>query len=393
MRLICLEMLIDRLKRITRDGRWIPEVDALRFIAICSVLLFHMLGEVQLRSGRIIAIEPGWLWLEGLLSNGDRGVGLFFVVSGMILAMPFARHFLLKAKPVSLQKYYMRRLTRLEPPYLAALLLATLLEGVYQHGFQAGFAPHFAATALYQHNLLFGKVSTINPIAWSLEVEVQFYLLAPVVMQVFRMGPKWMRRGLLLLSVLVMGLVQTAFQGSPRVEMSILFFGQYFLMGLLVADVFVLGLETMKRSWVWDVAAIASVALMFVPQRGLYWPHAAMPVVSGVLCVAAMRCVVLKWFFANKWVAVIGGMCYSIYLLHFIFIAVLFKVARRAILTNAPFFVNYGIQLLLVAVPVVAMCAVFFLLIERPCMDPDWPSKLWVKLTGRRAEEVAVLDS
>ncbi len=385
--------MIDRLKRITRDGRWIPEVDALRFIAICSVLLFHMLGEVQLRSGRIIPIEPNWLWLEGLLSNGDRGVGLFFVVSGMILAMPFARHFLLKAKPVSLQKYYMRRLTRLEPPYLAALVLAALLEVVYQHGFPAEFVPHFAATAFYQHNLLFGAPSIINPIAWSLEVEVQFYLLAPAVMQLFRIGPKAMRRGLLLLFVLVMGLVQITFQGSPRVEMSILFFGQYFLMGLLVADVFVLDLETMKRSWLWDVAAIASVALMFVPKRGLYWPHAAMPLVSGVLCVAAMRCVALRWFFANKWVAVIGGMCYSIYLLHFIFIAVLFKFTRRAILANAPFFVNYGIQLLLVAVPVVAMCVVFFLLVERPCMDPDWPSKLWVKLTGRRAEEVAVLDS
>jgi peptidoglycan/LPS O-acetylase OafA/YrhL len=386
-------MLIDRLKRITRDGRWIPEVDALRFIAICSVLLFHMLGEVQLRSGRIIPIEPNWLWLEGLLSNGDRGVGLFFVVSGMILAMPFARHFLLKAKPVSLQKYYMRRVTRLEPPYLAALIVATLLEVVYQRGFPPGFVPHFAATALYQHNLVFGAQSMINPIAWSLEVEVQFYLLAPLVMQVFRIGSKWMRRGLLLASVLLMGLVQVTFQGSPRVEMSILFFGQYFLMGLLVADVFVLNLETMKRSWLWDVAAIASMAVMFVPKRGLYWPHAATPFVAGVLCVAAMRCVALRWFFANKWVAVTGGMCYSIYLLHFIFIAVLFKFARRAILANAPFFVNYAIQLLLVAVPVVLLCVVFFLLVERPCMDPDWPSKLWVKLTGRRPEEVAVLDS
>jgi peptidoglycan/LPS O-acetylase OafA/YrhL len=90
---------------------------------------------------------------------------------------------------------------------------------------------------------------------------------------------------------------------------------------------------------------------------------------------------------------VIGGMCYSIYLLHFLFIAVLFKVTRHAIVPSAPFFLNYAIQLALVAVPVIAICAVFFLLVERPCMDPDWPSKLWHKITGRRGEEAAAFDA
>ena len=32
-------MLADRLRRVTRDGLWIPEVDGLRFVAIFSVLL------------------------------------------------------------------------------------------------------------------------------------------------------------------------------------------------------------------------------------------------------------------------------------------------------------------------------------------------------------------
>ena len=44
-------MLLDRIRRITRDGRWIPEIDGLRFVAIMSVLLFHLYGELQDRSG------------------------------------------------------------------------------------------------------------------------------------------------------------------------------------------------------------------------------------------------------------------------------------------------------------------------------------------------------
>jgi peptidoglycan/LPS O-acetylase OafA/YrhL len=86
-------------------------------------------------------------------------------------------------------------------------------------------------------------------------------------------------------------------------------------------------------------------------------------------------------------------MCYSIYLLHFLFIAVLFKMTRHAILPQAMFFTNYAIQLLLVMLPVLLLCAVFFVLVERPCMDPDWPSKLWHALTGHPESEVAVLDA
>src|ERR1700738_5416449 len=105
-------MMIDRIRRITRDGRWIPEIDGLRFIAIFSVLLFHFGGELANRSGRIIPIEPRYLPLFRLIGNGERGVRLFFVISGMILAMPFARYFLAQSKKVSLRKYHMLRVTR-----------------------------------------------------------------------------------------------------------------------------------------------------------------------------------------------------------------------------------------------------------------------------------------
>jgi peptidoglycan/LPS O-acetylase OafA/YrhL len=123
-------MLFNRLRRITRDGLWIPEIDGLRFVAICSVLIFHIHEELRLRSGRIIPIASGFSWMERLVANGDRGVRLFFVISGMILALPFARQFLIGSKPVSLRKYYLRRVTRLEPPYVASVIVAVCLAAV-----------------------------------------------------------------------------------------------------------------------------------------------------------------------------------------------------------------------------------------------------------------------
>jgi peptidoglycan/LPS O-acetylase OafA/YrhL len=350
-----------------------------------------MLGELV---GRIGPVEANYWWLDRLLGNGFRGVSLFFVISGMILALPFARHFLLGSKPVSLRKYYMRRVTRLEPPYVASMILVTLFVAVYRHGLTAGFAPsHVLASIFYQHSLIFGHESSLNGVTWSLEVEIQFYVLAPLVMQFYRIRKTALRRGLLLLCILGAGLAQMPFKTWPRVELSILFYLQYFVMGILVADIFVLDLDKIRLSWLWDIAGLAALGAIFWTTHAAFWPHVLMPLAFSVLCIAAMRSYGLRRVLANRWVAVIGGMCYSIYLLHYLFIIAMFKLTRSAFVPGAVFFVNYIIQLLLVVVPVVAMCAVFFLLIERPCMDPNWPSKLWHMLMPRRMRKVEALDT
>jgi peptidoglycan/LPS O-acetylase OafA/YrhL len=352
-----------------------------------------MMQAMTLGSGRISEGKTGYWWIKQLLDHGDRGVMLFFVISGMILAMPFARTQLLGAKPVSLRKYYMRRVTRLEPPYIASMVVAILGYLVVWHKLVLGGFPHVLASVFYLHSLLFGTHSTVNPVAWSLEVEIQFYVLAPLFMQSFRIRRTGLRRALLLLSVVLISLAYTLIPSSPRLQLTILFYLQYFLMGLLVADIFVLDIATMKSSWSWDLVGVAALGWIFWPVRTAIWQCALMPVPMGALCVAAMRSHGLRRVIANPWVAVMGGMCYSIYLLHYGLIFILYKATRLVALHTGEFFINYAIQLLLITIPVMALCVVFFILIERPCMDPNWPSKLWHALTGRQKGEVAVLDA
>ena len=54
---------------------------------------------------------------------------LFFAISGFILALPFAEHYLSGAPRPTLGRYYVRRVTRIEPPYVINLtiLLALML--------------------------------------------------------------------------------------------------------------------------------------------------------------------------------------------------------------------------------------------------------------------------
>ncbi len=389
-------VLLDHLRRVTRDGRWIPEVDGIRFVAIAAVFLFHIGGNLTVRPEYHLPVEPRYWWLTQMVSNGDRGVPLFFVISGLILSLPFARHLLTEAKPVSLGKYYLRRVTRLEPPYIASLIFCTFAKLVYWHHLGPGYWAHFLASLLYQHNLIYGQLSTVNLVAWSLEVEIQFYMLAPLIVQVYRVRPAMLRRAILLAGILGISWAQVPFQSLytvNRFELSILFYVQYFLMGLLIADIFVLDLDKMKSRWAWDAAGILALVAIFWPDKTTFWPHALMPLPIGAFCLATMRSYVLRRILGNAWVAVIGGMCYSIYLLHFTFLAAVMKITWHLARPSAGFLFNYVEQVILVGVPTLILCAIFFLLVERPCMDPDWPSMLWRALTGGRGHEVKVLDT
>jgi peptidoglycan/LPS O-acetylase OafA/YrhL len=75
---------LDGFRRITTSGEFIPEIDGLRFIAIALVITHHLALFVSIQRGQN----------EGPLSRGQLGVELFFVISGFILAVPFAMQYL-----------------------------------------------------------------------------------------------------------------------------------------------------------------------------------------------------------------------------------------------------------------------------------------------------------
>ena len=99
-------------RRVTTQNRFIPQIDGLRFVAISSVVLFHLYASLN-HGGAVQnpAFDPANV---GVLSK--RGVELFFVISGFILGVPFASSYLRGAPKINLKQYFLRRLTRLEPP-------------------------------------------------------------------------------------------------------------------------------------------------------------------------------------------------------------------------------------------------------------------------------------
>jgi peptidoglycan/LPS O-acetylase OafA/YrhL len=384
--------MFNNLRRITQDGRWIPEIDSLRFIAIFSVLLFHLNLKMTMGYEHLVQIQPRYSLLAYVLGNCDRGVRLFFVISGFILGLPFARQWLLMDGYVSLRKYFVRRVSRLEPPYILSYLFACLLIGLISGGkaITSLYLKHIVAGIAYLNTIIYHGLNPVNMVTWSLEIEIQFYVMAPVLATLFRIRNTNIRRGAMLLLMASCGVLQAAFmQHNFVAQSSIAYYLQYFLSGFLLADIYLLYLKGRSGLW-WDAIGVAGWIVYFlVPSSP--WTHALFPFLLLVLCATALCSRYLSVFYANPTIAIIGGMCYSIYLLHLLLINAFFKITHHLILQQ-DYLISLLMQIVFAGLPIMLICAMYYAWIERFFMDPHWPEKISIWWLSWRRHPVEVFD-
>lgn len=381
------------LRRITSNGRYIPEIDGLRFIAIVSVLCFHIseMASFSAAPGHMGPVT-GLLYLA--IHNGARGVPLFFAISGMVLGLPFARHHLQGHDRVGWRPYLLRRVTRLEPPYIANLLLRLPIVIVVKHLSVASGLWHLGVSLVYADWAVFGAMPTLHPPSWSLAVEVQFYLLAPLLAWLlFRWSDalRWTASVVAIVAGSVIAAHLTGEDLHGAQHLSLLYFSQYFVVGLVIADLYLTVLPRVRESWLWDVVAVPLwVAFFTVPAAAYY----VMPPMLLVLFCAAFRGRALRTFLGLPFVAVVGGMCYSIYLTHSLTLQagfVLLNLANNRMGLHLSFWQLWCAGMLLILPVILAVATVFFVLIERPCMDKHWPRKLLAWFRRRREASPAAL--
>ncbi|RME95899.1 MAG: acyltransferase [Bacteroidetes bacterium] len=353
-------------------------------MAIMPVLIQHLSERLLRYSPVDWTTSPEQSKLVFMASRGTIGVFLFFAISGFILALPFAKSHLQAGPRVSLKAYFWRRLTRLEPPYIFWMTLFALV--LWWQGTYAGSTlwGHWAASIGYMHNLVYEDYSIINPVAWSLEIEVQFYLVAPLLAAVFfRWSSPWVRRGLLLAAIVAVLVAQKVFGWvALPYKLTLLWQLQYFLIGFLVADFFLTdwhGPAKAAGSRTLDIlAGLAFLAMCFTWSADLD-KRLLFALALLIFLVAAFRGRYFTAFLRRPWIAIIGGMCYTIYLVHLPLLEGLSRFTTQLSFTN-----EYGWNLLLQALilfPIVFLVsALGFLLIEKPCMNKNWPQDLWRRL-------------
>ena len=360
------------LRRITSSGRYIAEIDGLRFVSLAAILLYHI---------NAVLAHHGYP-IDGLLArvigNCQRGVELFFVISGFVLAAPFRNSLPHGAGQVDIRKYFRRRLTRLEPPYFLCLMIAFVAETVLRRLGLRQLLLHLVASSLYMHNLMYGQLSAINAVSWTLEIEVQFYCLLPLLAYVFMIRSNHRRWAVIGGTMGLVGVLQCLpiFE-AWRLKLSLAYYLQYFLGGMLLADIYTTYFADQPKTFGCDVLALACWIVIFsVDTPGM---HQVLPVVILLAYIFSLKARLLGTFFTNDLVTIIGGACYSIYLFHFLMIGLLFHWSQHVAWNTSGnwCFLVQG----LILIPATLACGMlFYRIVERPCMDPDYPqrAKRWL---------------
>ncbi len=114
---------------------------------------------------------------------GDRGVDLFFVISGFCLARPYLARAVSRGRlEIDLGRFLIRRISRIVPPYAVAVVLFTLL-GATAFGYPSVGYPYSFATALREipFDLFFltSREPAIDASFWTLGIEMRWYAMCP----------------------------------------------------------------------------------------------------------------------------------------------------------------------------------------------------------------------
>lgn len=377
--MISAQWIFDKLKRTTNSTDFLPQIDGLRFLAIAAVVIAHINTFVIVKTPVIFDDGSISSFVNGVIhGSAHKGVLLFFVISGFILGLPFAKHFLLGGRKISLKDYFLRRLTRLEPPYIINnIVFALLLIFVAQNEYSKMFADtsilqSLLASLTYTHNIFFPNNLAINSVTWSLEVEVQFYILVPLLILLFRLRPLLRRLTIVGVSF---GMVVVQHFYQPEF-ISIFNFIQYFLAGFLLVDLH-LSKKVIKLPPALDflVGFSLVIGLLLVTLEKSVATNILFLVLLFAFGAISLLGEVWKKILSLRFFTSIGGMCYTIYLWHMAVISGLGnKVVHMHISDN--YFITLLFQASIILPFVIAFSICLYLLIEKPCMDKEWPKKL-----------------
>ena len=274
----------------------IANLDTLRGIACLGVCWFHLTNDAD-----------GWLKSSG--KYGWLGVPVFFVISGFIL--PYSLYHA-NYQINQYGRFLLKRLIRLEPPYLASLCLGLLIPYLFalRPGFQ-GQWPQFSLTQIVLH---FGYLNTfssydwVNGAYWTLAIELQYYLLigltfAGIAHKQARW--RWLTLGLLYcaswlpLGFLVGNSKSNSWQSHEAFLLS------YWL------PLFTVGIAIFQHR-VGFLRRGAFLLVVVLLEAGAFWCTGSGPVTT---C-AALAVIAIYWLPSLPGLHWLGSISYSLYLVH-----------------------------------------------------------------------------
>ena len=126
---------------------------------------------------------------------GYVAIDSFFVLSGFCLFYPIARSMFGECEFRGWKNFFIKRARRIYPSYVIMLILTILIPsfsyigGMYDPKSFTNVAHNVIMHLLFIHNFDSHTIGTTISTAWTMSIEVQFYVLFPLICIPFRKKP------------------------------------------------------------------------------------------------------------------------------------------------------------------------------------------------------------
>ena len=259
-----------------RPARYEPFIEGIRGLLASYVVIHHVYSVLgSFNAGDRDGVAPYLDWF----SYGHNAVAAFIFISGLCLGLPVVRRLEAGEPPLSggTFRFYRARARRILPAYYAVIVVcATIGLLLSRRGVEMPkdyflpLQPSAVAGALLLVPNLFTSANGVG-VLWSLGVELQIYLLFPLICWV------WRRGGLATLLCLTLVLASLAGKYLPRDVGPVHLLGStrgllptfyvVFVLGLIAAKLLRGGSAmavAMRERLPWGILLLTSVSVLFL---------------------------------------------------------------------------------------------------------------------------------
>lgn len=273
------------------------DLDILRGIAACCVLLFHF----------TYISDPHHLW-PFQVRWGHYGVELFFVISGFVILMTLERS-------GSVKEFLISRVTRLYPVYWCAVLFTACVLAVLA----PATVPLVAVVGDLTMLQAFMRVASIDPSYWTLTAELIFYA-AIVTWFRFRNSRvpeiEWYCIGWIVVAAASRTVLSMRHLEMPGIYATplLLYYGQFFIIGICLYRVYCSDFSALT------LVTLVAAALMSLfgggPASERPGPLSYFLVTCGVSLLVFLASRSGLAFLRNSVLLFLGDISYPLYLIH-----------------------------------------------------------------------------
>jgi peptidoglycan/LPS O-acetylase OafA/YrhL len=251
-------------------------LDGLRGIAILFVFWHHLYQE------NVTKVYLGLFTIDLtsiVATGGSYGVDLFFFLSGFCLFYPYARALFDGVPFPTLGHFAYQRAIKILPSYAIAIAGMIWIHQIVLPA-SGNLYGHVLLHLFFIHTLFDESFSSINPVFWSLGLEIQFYLIFPLIARCMLRGALGMT--LLTLTFAAVGRVYVmnhpgSAPGWPGHQLATEI--DPFVTGMFTAYLFRAlttrhqALVHPRRAWAWTLLAALGVGLYLFTASLVYHVH------------------------------------------------------------------------------------------------------------------------